>query len=112
MENSNTYPVGTLKLTWINPNDYTILDSMMFKSEQLDKALIEADKKKDWMIFQLTWTKNDSYSWKLLPYGTADEFVRSMKIKDSLIIPYIAIAGAGLFIYLLLDKISRNGSSK
>jgi hypothetical protein len=106
------YPIGTLKLTWINSNDYTVLDSMMFKPEELDKALNEADKKKDWMIFQLTWNKDDAYSWKLLPYGTADEFVRSMKIKDSLLIPYLAIAGAGLFIYLILDKISRNGSGK
>ena len=106
------YPIGTLKLTWINPNDYTILDSKMFKSDELEKALKETDNKKDWMIFQLTWNKNDSYSWKLLPYGTADEFVRSMKIKDSLVIPFIAIAGTGLLVYLILDKISRSGSSK
>jgi hypothetical protein len=103
------YQKGTIKLTWINPNDYTILDSKMFKPDELEKALKEADEKKDWMLFQLETTKNDSYSWKLLPYGTADSFVRSMKLRDSLILPYLAIIGGGLFVYLLLDKISRSG---
>ena len=36
------YPIGTLKLTWINSNDYTILDSTMYKPQELDKALSEA----------------------------------------------------------------------
>jgi hypothetical protein len=104
------YQKGTIKLTWINPNDYTILDSKMFKPDELEKALKEAEEKKDWMLFQLESTKNDSYSWKLLPYGTADSFVRNMKLRDSLILPYVVILGGGLFIYLLLDKISRSGS--
>ena len=105
------YPIGTLKLTWINPNDYTILDSTMYKPEELDKVLSDSGEKKDWMIFQLVSTQNDSYSWKLLPYGTADDFVRSMKLRDSLLVTYLAIAGAGIFVYLILDKIRRNGSS-
>lgn len=104
------YQKGTIKLTWINPNDYTILDSKMFKPDELEKALKEAEERKDWMLFQLESTKNDSYSWKLLPYGTADSFVRNMKLRDSLILPYVVILGGGLFIYLLLDKISRSGS--
>lgn len=104
------YQKGTIKLTWINPNDYTILDSKMFKPDELEKALKEAEERKDWMLFQLESTKNDSYSWKLLPYGTADSFVRNMKLRDSLILPYAVILGGGLFIYLLLDKISRSGS--
>jgi hypothetical protein len=104
------YQIGTLKLTWIDPNDYTILDSKMFKAEELEKALKEGDNKKDWMLFQLQKNVKDDYSWKLLPYGTSDSFVRSMKLRDSLILPYIAIAGTGLFIYLILDKISRSGS--
>ena len=104
------YSIGTLKLTWIDPNDYTILESKMYKAEELEKALKDADSKKDWMLFQLQKNFKDDYSWKLLPYGTADSFVRSMKMRDSLILPYVAIAGAGLFIYLVLDKISRSAS--
>lgn len=103
------YSIGTLKLTWINPNDYTILDSKMFSEKELNKALIEAEGKKDWMIFQLIWTKGDSYSWKLLPYGTANEFIRGMKIKDSFLLPILSIAGFGILIYFIVDKLNKNG---
>ena len=82
----------------------------MFKANELELALKTADTKKDWMLFQLQKNYKDDYSWKLLPYGTSESFVRSMKLRDSLILPYIGIAGAGLFIYLILDKISRSGS--
>ena len=103
------YQLGTIKLTWIDPNDYTVLESKMFKANELELALKTADTKKDWMLFQLQKNYKDDYSWKLLPYGTSESFVRSMKLRDSLILPYIGIAGAGLFIYLILDKISRSG---
>ena len=33
------YPIGTLKLTWINPNDYTVLESSKKYSEHLTKAI-------------------------------------------------------------------------
>ena len=30
------YKPGTLKLTWINPNDYTVLQSKMFNANNLN----------------------------------------------------------------------------
>ena len=106
------YRLGTLKLTWINPNDFTILESQMYDSDELEKALREAESKPDWMLFQLVSTKEDGYQWKLLPYGTYKSFVRSMKWRNSSWTPFIVIAGIGLGAYLVLDKISQLAGGK
>ena len=106
------YEKGTLKLTWINPNDYTILESQMYGSEELEKALREAESKPDWMLFQLMSTKDDGYQWKLLPYGTYKSFVRSMKWRNNAWTPFLIIAGIGLGAYLVLDKASQLMASK
>lgn len=106
------YEIGTLKLTWINPNDYTILESKMFSKDELTKALRESESKPDWMLFQLETTKDDAYKWKLLPYGTADSFLRSMKIRNNPWYPLLIVAGIGLGAYLILDKASSLLSSK
>jgi hypothetical protein len=106
------YKLGTLKLTWISPNDFTILESQMYDSDELEKALREAESKPDWMLFQLMSTKDDGYQWKLLPYGTYKSFVRSMKWRKSDWTPFILIAGIGLGAYLILDKISQLAGGK
>ena len=106
------YRLGTLKLTWINPNDFTILESQMYDSDELEKALREAESKPDWMLFQLMSTKDDGYQWKLLPYGTYKSFVRSMKWRKSDLTPFILIAGIGLGAYLVLDKLSQLAGGK
>ena len=106
------YEIGTLKLTWINPNDYTILESQMYSKDELKSAFREAESKPDWMLFQLESTKDHGYKWKLLPYGTADSFVRSMKIGNSSWYPLLIIAGIGLGAYLILDKASHLISGK
>jgi hypothetical protein len=106
------YRLGTLKLTWINPNDFTILESQMYDSDELEKALREAESKPDWMLFQLMSTKDDGYQWKLLPYGTYKSFVRSMKWRKSDWTPFILIAGIGLGAYLVLDKLSQLAGGK
>jgi len=101
------YEIGTLKLTWINPKDYTILESKMYKKEDLSQALKDAEKKPDWMIFQLTKTQNDEYQWKLMPYGEANRFVRSMELSKSVLIPYVGIAIIGLAGYGLYKLFKR-----
>jgi len=99
------YEIGTLKLTWINPNDYTLLESQMYYPNELKKALRDSESKPDWMLFQLVSTKDDGYQWKLLPYGTYKSFVRSMKWRNNPWTPLILVAGIGLGAYLVLDKI-------
>lgn len=81
------YKVGTIKLTWINPKDYALLESKMFPKgavEQMRKY-VEANNLKKYMAFELVATKNDEYEWRLLPYGQADMFLFHMKAQDSLI---------------------------
>lgn len=75
------YKEGTIKLTWINPQDFTILNSSMFND--IDSALNNTSDKKDWMIFQLDKVDNDNYTWKLLPYGKYKSFINGMKFRNS-----------------------------
>lgn len=99
------YEKGTIKLTWINPTDYTVLDSSMYKS--VDEALANSKDKKNFMLFELTERAGDTYKWKLLPYGSYKEFVRGMKLRDSKLakIGMIAVLGFALFgIYKLVTR--------
>lgn len=101
------YEVGTLKLTWIDPKDYTILDSKMFNKNDLKGALQESKNKPSFMLFELVNTKNDSYRWKLLPYGESDRFVRSMKLNNSVWMPFVSIAFIGFAAYGIYKTIKR-----
>ncbi len=102
------YPIGTLKLTWIDPKDYTILNSIMFKKEELQKALEVAKPfKNDFMLFELTQTKNDSYSWKLLPYGDAKRFVNTMKVYDNILFKPLVFLGVGFAFYGIYKAINK-----
>lgn len=95
------YAIGTLKLTWINPEDYSILESKMFEKKDLNLALEEAKTKKQWMIFELIKTQNDNYTWKLLPYGESQRFVRIMKWKDSPLSTLSIVVGLGAIGFLI-----------
>ena len=94
------YRIGTLKLTWIDSKDYTILKSIMFKKDELNKALEYAKQfNNNFMLFELTETKNDSYTWKLLPYGDSRRFLTTMKLHDNLLFKPLIILGSLLAIY-------------
>ena len=100
------YPIGTLKVTWINKEDFTILRSQMFKKENIDQA-VDFGKKmsggKDFMIFQLTETPSkDAYVWKLLPFGDSKRFINTMQNSESIIFKGFILLGVGLAIYGLL----------
>lgn len=87
------YKLGTIKLTWINPSDYTILESKMFDSvDEALKNLPSNIKKEDFMIFKLTKTDGTAYEWKLLPYGNHSEFIRSMEFRNNKFLFYGSIA--------------------
>jgi hypothetical protein len=97
------YKLGTIKLTWINPSDYTILESKMFDSvDEALKNLPSNIKKEDFMIFKLIKTDGTAYEWKLLPYGNHSDFVRSMEFRNNKLY-YYGSMGLGVLgaVYLL-----------
>jgi hypothetical protein len=85
------YSKGTIKLTWIDPKNYEILNSAMF--ETIEGAISKAPKdNENWMLFRLESTDGINYTWKLMPYGQYNEYINSMKLSDNPIIRYGAIA--------------------
>ena len=102
------YKIGTIKLTWINPTDYTILQSKMFDS--VDEAIQNIPsniKKNEYMIFKLIKTDGTAYQWKLLPYGNHSEFIRSMEFRNNKFLFYgslaLSVMGA-IFVLKLITK--------
>jgi|TARA_B110000503_G_C7026782_1_gene362212 hypothetical protein len=100
------YKIGTIKLTWITPSEFTILKSKMFDS--VDEALKNIPKginKEDFMIFKLIKTDGTAYEWKLLPYGNHSDFVRSMEFRDNKLYYYgtmgLGVLGAFYLLKLL-----------
>jgi hypothetical protein len=93
------YPIGTLKLTWINPTDFSVLESTMFDKNNLAQALKMAKTKPNFMLFQLIENKGDYYKWKLLPYGEYDKFIYHMKVNNSPITPFAVLAIIGFAAY-------------
>jgi hypothetical protein len=91
------YEVGTIKLTWIDPKDFTILESSMFNT--IEDALENVGDRKDWMIFKLEDVEGDSYKWKLQPYGSYKSFVNGMKFRNSGFYGITMFALVGLSIY-------------
>jgi hypothetical protein len=103
------YKLGTIKLTWINPKDYTILESKMFDS--VDEALQNIPKnikENEFMIFKLIKTDGTAYEWKLLPYGNHNDFVRSMEFRNNKFLYYgsmaLGVMGAIYIIKLIASK--------
>lgn len=96
------YEIGTIKVTWIYRDNFMILNSMMFKKNELEKALEFAKRLQvgdDYMIFKLVDNKNDAYKWELLPYGDAKKFVKSMEYQNSRFLQGLVGLGLILAIY-------------
>jgi hypothetical protein len=110
MEDNLPYKLGTIKLTWIDPNDYTILESKMFDSvdEALNNIPLEV-KDNEFMIFKLIKTDGNAYEWKLLPYGIHKRFVQGMEFRDNKLY-YYGSMGLGVLgaIYLLKLVFAKN----
>ena len=89
------YSKGTIKLTWIDPKNYEILNSAMF--ETIDGALSKVPKdNENWMLFRLESTDGINYTWKLLPYGQYKEYINGMKFRDN---PLMYYGGLALMIF-------------
>ena len=95
------YEVGTIKLTWISPQDYSLLESKMFPKGAIAEMLNYVNRYdlKKYMAFELVKTSNDEYEWRLLPYGQADMFLFHMKAQDSIIAWGIFAVVIGFSIY-------------
>lgn len=95
------YALGTLKLTWINPNDYALLESKMFDKGALEtlRKYISEKNIKNYMVFELVNNKNDEYQWRLLPYGKAESFLFHMRAQDSPVAWGIFLTVLGFSIY-------------
>lgn len=110
MNNELPYELGTIKLTWINPKDYTILASKMFSSvNEALKSIPKNIKSNEFLIFELIKSDGVSYEWKLLPYGLYNRFVQGMKFRDNKILYYgsmaLSIIGAIYIIKLVASKL-------
>jgi len=82
------YSVGTIKLTWINPSNYKVLESQMFNSVREALANLPKSKGNNWLIFELKETDGKKYKWNLLPYGKHKGYINGMKLRDNPIIKY------------------------
>lgn len=92
IQNDLPYPVGTVKLTFLSPDDYWTLNSKMFKSN--DEAILYAieNNKKDWLIMKLVATDGNNYQWELQPNGAYRSYTTSMKIKDNFVLKMVLMA--------------------
>jgi hypothetical protein len=88
------YKIGTIKVAWINPNNYDELSSTMYST--LSDALDATKSKKDFMIMELIENQGDFYKWKVLPYGDYRSYNYGMKISKS---PIIKTAMGVLMVY-------------
>jgi hypothetical protein len=94
-ESSLPYKNGTIKLTWINPSDYKILESQMFDSVGQALSNLPKSKGNNWLLFRLEKTDGKKYTWKLLPYGKHRGYVNGMRLRDN---PLIRVGIIGLVV--------------
>jgi len=106
MENK-PYNEGTIKLTWINPKNYKILESSMHKTiEEAKLSLPSNIEKEQYLLFELISTDGNSYKWKLLDGGRSSEYIQGMSFRDNKILFYGSISLAVLGSIYLLKLVS------
>jgi hypothetical protein len=110
---TSPYENGTIKLTWIDNNDYGILHSKMFDS--VEEALKNTYEKKNWLIFKLKQSYDNSYVWELLPYGQSKSYKSGMYISDKPLIKLflfgLAATGAYFIGKAIYDKLKESSLS-
>jgi hypothetical protein len=106
VDNDIPYKAGTIKLTWIDPRDYSILNGQMFDS--LDQALDSAKTRnlgENWLVFQLRQTDGNRYEWDLLPYGKHKGYIQGMKLRDNPVLKFAVIALMAYGAYSLIKTL-------
>lgn len=97
------YKIGTIKVAWINPNNYDELSSTMYSS--LSDAINATKDKSDFMIMKLIQNEGDSYKWEVLPYGDYRSYNYGMKISKNPIIKLSLLGLVLLGVYTIYTKI-------
>ena len=95
------YKIGTIKLTWIDRDNYEILSGKMFNSVEEAMMNITPDLKSNWLLMELIETDGIEYKWQLLPYGSYKYYKRSMVFTEKmpLILIIITIAIVAFYFY-------------
>jgi len=101
------YPIGTVKLTWIDPDNYNILSGKMFNSAEEAISNVTPDLKSNWLLMELVETDGIEYKWKLLPFGSFKRYKRSMQLTDKLPIALLILTIAVVGIYLYRSKVKK-----
>ena len=109
MEEQLPYPIGTIKLTWVDPRNYRFIESKMFNSVQEALSNIPPFvKKNDYLIFKLISTDGTQYRWELLNYGKSNQYISGMKFRDNSILYFgtfaLAVVGAYFLINLVIKR--------
>ena len=101
------YQEGTIKLTWIDPENYKILNGKMY--DTIDEALknIPESKGNNWLLFKLIKTDGKEYNWELLPYGKYKGYERGMKYRDNKLLYFGGIALMLFGAYFLIMKANK-----
>jgi len=103
------YNKGTIKLTWINPKDNTILESSMFSSVGEALKNLPADiEPNNFLIFELYQTDGKKYKWKLLPYGRYSQYKYGMEFFDNDLIFYSTITLTLIGVIFILKFVTKN----
>lgn len=93
MKEQKPYQEGTIKLTWIDPNDYSVLHSEMFDSvSDALRNLPKGISPENFLLFRLVNTDGKSYEWELLKYGRSKEYLSGMKFRDNKVLYYSTVA--------------------
>lgn len=104
---TSPYANGTIKLTWVDRNDYKTLHSQMF--DNIEEALKNTYEKRNWLIFKLSQSSGDNYNWELLPYGNSKSYTRGMFISDRPLVKFLifglALTGAYFIGKAIHDKL-------
>ena len=86
------YQVGTIKLTWIDPDNYKILSGKMFDTVEEALNNIPKSKGNNWLLFKLLKTDGKEYNWELMPYGKYKGYENGMKLRDNKLLYYGSIS--------------------
>lgn len=104
------YKEGTIKLTWIDPKDFTVLNSDMFNT--VEDAVESAKNRglgKDYLIMKLVKTNGKRYEWILLNEGEYSRYITGMKISKNPVLKYGSMALMALgVIYVLKMVVNTN----
>jgi hypothetical protein len=104
-----TYPLGTLKLTWVNPTNFNILESKMFRVDELPTLMDEAKRTnlKKFLVFKLVETEGNSFKWELQPQGSYKEFNFGMSIYENRFYQVLILGVLGFAIYGVYKMIKK-----